>query len=110
MDPQSYFKPGDWVVYRKTKRGPAPGPRARHVTAAHKGDNYGYTVDKYWVVEDALADGTVLLKTRRGKQNRLSADDPALRKAGVLTRWMHRSRFLEIERHDSGQPSSAVPA
>lgn len=108
MDQQ--FKAGDWVVYRKTKQGPAPGPRARHVTASHKGDNYGYTVDKYWVVEDLLADGTVLLKTRRGKQNRLDSDDPALRKAGLLTRWMYRSRFLDIERHDSGHPSGAVTA
>ncbi|SRR6056297_704686 len=101
------LKTGDWVVFRKSKQGRAPGPRAQHVTAASKGEDYAYIVDKYWVVEDVLNDGSVLLRTRRGKLNRISADDPGLRKAGLLTRIWQRSRFQAV---DSGSSDRHHPA
>ncbi|WP_153555776.1 hypothetical protein [Roseimaritima sediminicola] len=100
------FRPGDWVVYRKTKRSPAPGPRARQVTASPKGDNYGYVVDKYWVVQDVSPEGTVRLLTRRGKQHELASDDPALRKAGPWVRFWQRERYQQIERQHGSTQSS----
>lgn len=100
---------GDWVVYRKTKQSRVPGPRAQQVMASPKGDSYGYIVDKFWVVEAVRDDGTVFVKTRRGKHHRLSIDDPCLRKANFLERMLHRHRFREIDQHTS-HGNNAIPA
>lgn len=102
------LKPGDWVVYRKSKQGPAPGPRAQHVTAAPKGDDYAYVVDKYWIVEDVASDQTVLLRTRRGKIHRVSLEDPALRKAGPIVRLLCRQRFLDVDQNRDAGRSAAM--
>ena len=92
---------GDWVIYRKPKRSSAPGPRARNVMPAKRGETYSYTVDKYWVVKELLDADRLLLQTRRGKQHEVSVADPALRKPRVWERWLFRSRFraVEIEEH-----------
>lgn len=87
---------GDWVVYRKSKQGPAPGPRAQAVMACSKGENYAYIVDKFWVVDQVLPGGRVRLRTRRGKVHELPVDDPNLRKAGLWDRFFHGERFREI--------------
>lgn len=84
---------GDWVIYRKTKFSTHPGPRAQDVTPAPNGDEYSYCVDKFWVVIDARQDGTLLLRTRRGKEHVVRPDDPNLRKANWWERWRHRERF-----------------
>ncbi|SRR6056297_370798 len=99
---------GDWVVYRKTKQSRVPGPRAQQVMASPKGDSYGYIVDKFWVVEGVCEDGSVLVKTRRGKHHRLSSDDPCLRKANFFERMLHRHRFREIDQHT--EHGNAIPA
>jgi hypothetical protein len=44
------LEPGDYLVYRKPKVSPRPGPRARNVQAAENGDDYYYEVDKFWTV------------------------------------------------------------
>lgn len=87
---------GDWVIYRKPKRSSAPGPRARNVKPAKQGDDYSYTVDKYWVVKELLDTDRLLLQTRRGKQHEVSTDDPALRKPRLWERWLFRNRFRAL--------------
>lgn len=94
------FQTGDWVVYRKTKHSPQPGPRADNVVPAEHGDDYTYTVDKYWVVEQVKEDGTLLLRTRRGKEHTIRSSDPNLRKARWWERRLYRSRFESIATGD----------
>ena len=66
---------GDWVIYKKSKYSTQPGPRAKNVSPAQSGDKYAYTVDKFWVVADVLEDGRLVLRTRRGKEHTVGADD-----------------------------------
>jgi hypothetical protein len=94
---RSAFQVGDRVVYRKSKQSVLPGPRAQDVKPFEKGDGYSYVVEKFWVVAAVFDDGTLLLKTRRGKQHRVSPHDPALRRANWWQRLRHRARFEQIE-------------
>lgn len=89
--------PADWVVYRKQKHSTSPGPRAKEVSAAPRGETYSYVVDKFWVVQEQLEDGRLLLTTRRGKEHTVSPDDPNLRHARWWERWLYRRRFSEAE-------------
>jgi hypothetical protein len=91
--PSSQFNVGDCVVYRKTKHSTHPGPRARSINPNPNGDEYTYLVDKYWVIEDILESGEMILRTRRGKQHTVSVDDSNLRKASIWERFWHRDRF-----------------
>lgn len=90
------IRAGDWVIYRKTKFSTHPGPRAQNVLPAEHGDEYAYTVDKFWVVADVRPDGSLLIKTRRGKEHSVRPNDPNLRKANWWERWRYRSRFEGI--------------
>ena len=72
------FSCGDHVVYRMKKFTVRPGPRAKQIQPAEHGDFYDYIVDKFWIVEEVLNDGRLILRTRRGKkhivdENHLSA-------------------------------------
>ncbi len=87
------WEPGDWVVYKKSKRSSSPGPRAKRVVGSHKGESYTYVVDKFWVVESVLPDGQLLLRTAKGKANVVVATDWNLRHASLLQRILWRSRF-----------------
>lgn len=87
---------GDWVIYRKPKRSNVPGPRARNVVPATRGESYSYTVDKYWVVKELLGDDRLLLQTRRGKQHEVSVHDPLLRRPRIWDRWLLRRRFNAV--------------
>lgn len=73
------YTPGTPVVYLKTKRSPNPGPRAAHVQPTPHGEEYVYVVDKFWVVTEVRDEGQLVLRTRRGKQHIVAADDPQLR-------------------------------
>ena len=90
------FQVGDWVIYRKTKFSEHPGPRAQHVRSLSGGDGYAYTVDKFWIVAESLADGQLRLKTRLGKEHVISADDPQLRRARWWERLFYRQRFEAV--------------
>jgi len=90
------LEPGDFLIYRKSKVSPHPGPRARNVHAAERGDDYYYEVDKYWTVADVLDDGRLVAVTRTGKQVYLAPEDENLRKAGWLERFRHRRRFPSV--------------
>jgi hypothetical protein len=87
------FEAGDFLVYRKEKVSSHPGPRARNVTAAERGEDYYYEVDKFWTVEDVLNDGRLVARTRTGKQIYLTPEDEHLRKARLLERVRFRDRF-----------------
>ncbi len=90
--PDQAFRPGDLVIYTMPKRSRHPGPRARSIHPAQRGDDYSYIVDKYWVVVEVI--GTlVYLRTRRGKTHSVPFDDPLLRRANWWERWRHRDRF-----------------
>lgn len=91
------FSPGDWVIYHKTKWSADPGPRAQNVTPASSGDQYVYNVDKFWVVEETLEDGSVVLITRKGKRHVLNSELPSLKRANWFERLRHRSRFEAVE-------------
>ncbi|MCA9195571.1 MAG: hypothetical protein KDB03_27555 [Planctomycetales bacterium] len=103
------YRAGDWVVYTKSKVSVAPGPRAKDVTAASKGESYSYLVDKFWVVEKVQDDGKLVLKTRRGKLHVIPPTDPQLHLANWWQRWRYASRFREITKihPDSGSQSNS---
>jgi hypothetical protein len=91
------WEPLDLVVYSKQKHSASPGPRAREVDAASRGETYSYTVDKFWVVQQVLEDGNLRLITRTGKQHTIHPHDPNLRKATLWERWYFCGRYREIK-------------
>jgi hypothetical protein len=90
------FEPGDFLIYRKPKVSPRPGPRAQNVKPSEKGDDYYYEVDKFWTVADKLDDGRLVAVTRTGKQVYIKPEDEHLRKAGWLARLRYRDRFPSL--------------
>jgi hypothetical protein len=88
-----HFKPGDLVIYRKQKFSVRPGPHAEGICPAPHGDSYSYCVQKYWRVVAVQANHEVVVRTRRGKQLTVAADDPALRRATWWQRLLLRHRF-----------------
>lgn len=95
--PAARFEQGDWVIYRKTKHSTHPGPRSENVFPTPHGDEYAYTVDKFWIVSSVQEDGSLVLKTRRGKQHVVQPDDPNLCAPNWWQRWRYRSRFPTVE-------------
>jgi hypothetical protein len=91
------FQPGDWVIYRKRKHSSHPGPRAKDVDPAPRGEDYSYHVDKFWTIVAVEPDGKMVARTRRGKEHVLEPDDPSLRKARWWERLLWRSRFLKLD-------------
>lgn len=87
------FKTGDPVVYSMEKHSDSPGPRARNVHPAPRGEFYSYVVDKLWIVEEQLGDGRLRLRTRRGKERLVDSADPMLRAPTLWERLRFRSRF-----------------
>jgi hypothetical protein len=91
------FRKGDWVVYRRLKCTTRPGRRAQDVYASPNGDSYDYFVNKFWVVDDVLPNGNLLLRTRRGKTHVVGKDDLNLRHATLWDSILNRRRFIELE-------------
>ena len=94
------FRPGSPVFDRVSKLSACPGPRARDVQPATKGDTYTYVVDKFWTVADVKDDGKLLLRTRRGKQHVVNVSDPQLRHPRWWERLFYRSRFPKLLPND----------
>ena len=94
--PQSY-QPGDPVIYRMPKVSTRPGPRAQDASASPQGELYTYEVDKFWIVADLKPEGKVLLRTRRGKEHVIEADNPRLRHAHWWEKWLYRRRFPQLQ-------------
>lgn len=91
------WEPGDWAIYRKSKRSKVPGPRASSVRPNLKGETYNYVVKKFWMVDEVHADGTLTMRTTRGKTHRVPADDPNLTRPSWFARLRWRERFMAIE-------------
>ena len=87
---------GDWAVYRKSKRSTHPGRRACEVKANQKGETYAYVVEKFWIVDRVLGDGTLVMKTTRGKEHRIRPDDRNLVRPNLWTRLRWADRFRSI--------------
>jgi hypothetical protein len=75
-----HFRERQLVVYQKHKHGKRPGPRARDVRPAPRGETYQYVVDKYWVVIGTRERGRLLLRTPGGKLHEVDEDDVHLRR------------------------------
>lgn len=85
--------PGDRVVCRIEKRGTNPGPWAEQIRPETHGEGYRYQVRKFWIVESVESDGSVIVRTRRGKTRCLSPDHPFLRRAHWWERLKYEQRF-----------------
>jgi hypothetical protein len=108
----AHFNAGDRVIYRKQKCSARPGPQAKHVYPSENGDFYSYEVAKFWTVLAVLPNDEIVVCTRRGKQLRLTADDPALRRANWLERFLFRHRFPvpgKVDSTTAQEPSPPSP-
>jgi len=103
------WKQGDWAVYRKHKSSKSPGQRAKLVSPASAGETYRYTVEKYWIVDRVLADGSLVLRTRRGKRHEISAGDFNLRRANWFEKLFLRQRFTDFEPCTSEPTRQSLP-
>ena len=90
------YRPGEWVIYRRHKHTASPGPRAKDVTPEPNGEEYSYSVDKYWIVVSVENDN-IVLATRRRKLHVVDADDPNLRPARWWERLLFRDRFPPVQ-------------
>jgi len=100
-----YFHPGDVVVYRKHKSSVHPGPRAKDIFPAPAGDFYSYAVDKFWRVVAVLPNDMLIVRSRRGKEHRIAAQDPALRKPHWWEKLLYHRRFPPYAITESHQVS-----
>jgi hypothetical protein len=91
------YKTGDLVIYRKPKHSSRPGPRAEEISPAAKGETYDYVVDKFWIVADVTEDDRLLLRTRKGKERLVEADDPRLRRPTWWERLVFAGKFPRLD-------------
>jgi hypothetical protein len=103
------FQRGRRVIYRKQKCSARPGPKATHIHPSENGDSYSYEVAKFWTVLTVLPNNRIIVCTRRGKQLSLTADDPALRRANWLERFLFRRRFPVPGNVDSTTAQESSP-
>lgn len=101
------FEIGDRVVYTRDKVSTRPGPRAKNVFATPHGETYAYQVDKYWRVTGFQPDGSLMLRTRRGKQHVVRPDDPRLRRPNLWERMFYGSRFPN-QSDSAAEPNSGT--
>jgi hypothetical protein len=104
------YTSGDLVIYRKTKHSNSPGPRAKEIHPAPRGDDYSYLVDKFWVVDEVRQDGRLVLRTRRGKTHVVDPQDPCLRAARWWEKLLHGNRFPAPRQPAGDQPAGAPQA
>jgi hypothetical protein len=91
------LQPGAPIVYRMaTSSTRPPGPEARDVRPAERGDFYYYLINKYWRVEQVLEDGRIVAVTPLMEHHCLRRDDPNLRKASLIERLRHGARFPRL--------------
>jgi hypothetical protein len=70
--------------------------RAKSITPATQGDEYSYTVKKFWRIVEQTPDGNVVAQTRRGKRHVISLDDPCLRPVTLWERIVYRTRLANL--------------
>src|SRR5262245_38569150 len=99
------YKPGAMVIYRMAKISTHPGPRAKDIDPAPKGETYSYEVDKFWVVAESGRDGKLRLGTGRCKGQTVAGDDPRLRLARWWERLVYRGRFPSLPNEGMAAPT-----
>jgi hypothetical protein len=87
------FRPGAPIVYRVVETSTRPGPEARDIHPAERGELYYYLINKYWRVEEVRQDGWIVALTPLMEHHYLRRDDPNLRKANLLERLRYAARF-----------------
>ncbi len=90
------LQPGVPIVYRMAESSTRPGPEARDIRPAERGDLYYYLIKKYWRVEEVLQDGRIVAVTPLMEHHYLRRDDPNLRKANLLERLRYGARFPRL--------------
>lgn len=91
------LQPGVPIVYRMAESSTRPpGPDARDIHPAERGDLYYYLINKYWRVENVLQDGRIVAVTPLMEHHVLRRDDPNLRKANLLERLRYGARFPHL--------------
>lgn len=89
------MKRGDKVVYLKPKHSSIPSPRGINVSPSDHGEDYDYTIKKYWTIFETDGD-TIACITRRNKIIEVKIGDPHLRKANLWERILLSSRFPKL--------------
>ena len=87
------FHAGAPIVYRMVETSTCPGPEARDIHPAERGELYYYLINKYWRVEEVRQDGWIVALTPLMEHHYLRRDDPNLRKANLLERLRYAARF-----------------
>ena len=87
------FHAGAPIVYRVVETSTCPGPEARDIHPAERGELYYYLINKYWRVEEVRQDGWIVALTPLMEHHYLRRDDPNLRKANLLERLRYAARF-----------------
>lgn len=87
------FRAGVPIIYRVVETSTRPGPDARDVHPAERGELYYYLVNKYWRVEEVRQDGWIVALTPLMEHHYLRRDDPNLRKANLVERLRYGTRF-----------------
>ena len=87
------FHAGAPIVYRMVETSTCPGPEARDIHPAERGELYYYLTNKYWRVEEVRQDGWIVALTPLMEHHHLRRDDPNLRKANLLERLRYAARF-----------------
>ncbi|MDQ3117398.1 MAG: hypothetical protein M3Q86_12455 [Verrucomicrobiota bacterium] len=91
------LQPGVPIVYRMAENSSRPpGPEARDIRPAERGDLYYFLIEKYWRVEQVLEDGRIVAVTPLMEHHLLRPDDPNLRRASLLERLRHGARFPRL--------------
>jgi hypothetical protein len=88
------IRPGDFVVFSKSKNSSHPSPRAKSIYPTQHGEFYSYIIDKFWKVVEVVDDEIIEVETRRGKRHRLDKNTPLVRKAGLFHQLIYRDRFF----------------
>lgn len=88
------LQPGAPIVYRMAESSTRPpGPEAREIRPAERGELYYYLTIKYWRVEEVRPDGWIVALTPLMEHHYLRGNDPNLRKANLLDRLRYAARF-----------------
>lgn len=89
----SKWKVGDPIILNKSKVSDHPGPRAENVHASAHGEQYSYTVEKFWAVKEVHEDGAITVVTRTGKEHTFDGSDHRLRAPNLLDKLKNKDRF-----------------
>ncbi len=91
------LQPGVPIVYQMAETSSRPpGPDAKDIRPAERGDLYYFLTRKYWRVEQVLDDGRIVAVTPLMEHHLLRRDDPNLRRASLLEQLRHGARFPRL--------------